>query len=69
MWKVQESQKRLKLNGTRHFLVYAVCGNLLEENTNTVKINTLLEVNKNVCLEINANKIKYISIPRIQNAS
>jgi hypothetical protein len=64
--KVQESQEGLKLNGTCQFLVYAVHANLLEENTNTMKRNTdaLLESSKKVCLEINANKIKYIFMSR-----
>jgi hypothetical protein len=38
--KVQENQVGLKFNGTHQLLVYADDGNLLENNTDTIKKNT-----------------------------
>jgi hypothetical protein len=51
----------LKLNGT-HQHIYTVHGNLLGENVHTVKRYTevLWDSDKEVCLEVNAEKIVYI---------
>jgi hypothetical protein len=55
---VQENQVGLKLNGTHQLLVYADDVNLLGDNTDTIKKNTgtLIDANKDVGLEVNAEK-------------
>jgi hypothetical protein len=60
----------LKLNGTHHLLVYADDVNVLEDNTHTIKknIQTLIDANKEVGLEVNAEKPKYTLQSRHQNA-
>jgi hypothetical protein len=61
--KAQESQVGLKLNGTLLLLAYADDVNVLRTNIDTVKKNkeTLTDVGKEVGLEINLEKTKYIS--------
>jgi hypothetical protein len=60
--KVQEIQVGLELNGTHHLLVYADDSNLLGDSMNTTKENTetFLEASRDVDLEINAEKTKYM---------
>jgi retron-type reverse transcriptase len=67
--KVQENQVGLKLNGTHQLLAYADDVNLLGDNIDTVKKNTetLIDASKEVGLEINAEKTKYMLISRHQN--
>jgi hypothetical protein len=68
--KVQESQVGLKLNGTHQLLAYVDDVNLLGDNIDTVEKNTetLIDASKEIGLEINIEKIKYILLSRRQNA-
>jgi hypothetical protein len=60
--KVQENQVALKLNGTHQLLVCADDMKLLGDNIDTIKKNTetLIDVSKEVDLEVNAEKTKYM---------
>jgi hypothetical protein len=60
--KVQENQVGLKLIGTHQLLVYSDDVNLLGDNINTLKKNTetLIDASKEVGLEVNAEKTKYM---------
>jgi hypothetical protein len=62
IWKVQEYQVRLKLNGTHQLLVYADDVNLLGDNIDTIKKNTqtLIDASKEVGLEVKTEKTKYM---------
>jgi hypothetical protein len=59
----------LKLNGTHQHLVYADDVHLLGDNIDTIKKNseTLIDASKEVGLEINAEKTKYMLLSRHQN--
>jgi hypothetical protein len=71
IWKVQENQVGLKLNGAHQLLDYADVVNLLGDNidTRTTKknIETLLDATKHVGLEIKVEKTKYMLPSRHQN--
>jgi hypothetical protein len=69
----QESPKNevcLELNGTHQLLVYADDVNLLGDSVSTIKQNkeTLLEASRDVGLEINAEKTKYMIMSRHPNS-
>jgi hypothetical protein len=68
--KVQGNQVRLKLNGTHQLLVYADDLYLLRYNIDIIKKNTetLNEDSKNIGLEVNAEKTKYMLLSCHQNA-
>jgi ribosomal protein S2 len=64
--RVQEKQKGLKLNGTHQLLAYAHHVNILGENIDTIQknIEALLDAGKEVGLEVNSEKSKYMLISR-----
>jgi hypothetical protein len=57
------------LNGTHHFLACADNVNLLGDNIDTINKNkeTLLDASKEVGLEINVEKTKYMLLSRHKN--
>jgi hypothetical protein len=68
--KVQENQVWLKLNGTHQLLAYADDVNLLGDNIDTINKNTLtlIDASKEVGLQVNVEKTKYMLVSRGQNA-
>jgi hypothetical protein len=67
---VQDYQARMKLNGAYQLLAYADDVNLLGGNIDTININTetLIDASKEVGLEVNVEKTKYVLVSRDQNA-
>jgi hypothetical protein len=68
--KVQENQVGFEMNGTHQVLVYADDINLLGDNTNTIKENMeiLLRANRDVGLEVIAEKKEYMIMSHHQNS-
>jgi hypothetical protein len=60
--RVQENQERLKLNRIQQLLAYTDYVNIMGENIGTTQKNTkaLLDASKDVGLEVNPEKTKYM---------
>jgi hypothetical protein len=68
--RVQANQEGLKLNGTHQLLVYADYVNILGGSVHAIKKNTeaLVVASKEIGLEVNAEKTKYMIMSRNHNA-
>jgi hypothetical protein len=68
--KVEANKEGLKLNGTHQLLVYVDDANILDGSIYTIRKNTeaLLIASKEIGLEVNAEKAKYMVMSRDQNA-
>ena len=67
---IQVNQNGSKLNGTHQVLAYADDVNILGGSVDTVKKNVeaLVAATKEIGLEVNAHKTKYMTVSRDQNA-
>jgi hypothetical protein len=67
--RVQANQEGLKLNGTHQLLVYAG-DNILSRSIHSIKENAenLVITSKEIGLEVNAEKTKYVVMSQNQNA-
>jgi len=68
--RVQVHQDYVKLHGTHRFLVYADDVNIVGGSVLTIKKNkeAVVVAGKGSGLEVNADKTKYMVMPRDQNA-
>jgi hypothetical protein len=68
--RVQANQEGLKLNGTHQLLVYADDLNILGGRVHAIKKNKegLVVASKEIGVEVNADKTKYMVMSRDQNA-
>ena len=68
--RVQVNQDGLKLNGTHQVLAYANDVNILGGSVDTVKKNAeaLVAATKEIGLEVNAHKTKYMTVSRDHDA-
>ena len=68
--RVQVNQDGLKLNGTYQLVVYADDVSILGGSVHTIKKNseTLVVANKEIGIEVNADKTKYMVMSPDQNA-
>jgi hypothetical protein len=69
IWRVQVNQDGLKSNGSHQRLVYADYINILGESAHTNRKNTEAKIfaNKEIGLEVNADKSNYMIMSRDQN--
>jgi hypothetical protein len=67
---VQANQEGLILNGTHQLLAYTDYVNTVGENIDTIQKNTkaLLDASKDIGLEVNPEKTKYMLVLRCQKA-
>jgi hypothetical protein len=68
-WELPENQLGLEFNGTYQLLPYADDVNLLRDYKDTINKNkeTLFDANKELGLQINAAKTKYMLLSHHQN--
>jgi retron-type reverse transcriptase len=68
--RVQENQEGLILNGTHQLLAYADDVNIVGESISTIQRTTkaLLDASKEVGLEVNPEKTKYMLVSRCHKA-
>jgi hypothetical protein len=66
--RVQGHKEGLKFHGTHQLLAYADDVNIVSENIDTIKknIEALLDVSKEVALEVNPEKTKYMLMSHSQ---
>jgi hypothetical protein len=66
--KAHENQVGLELNGTHQLLIYVDDVNLLGNNIDIKNHTSLTDFSKEIVLEVNTEKTKYILMSRHQNA-